>query len=71
MIVRSPALDEFEARYEREAFRDTTYEQALACFGALWDEARAVGADLGSDWLEDLTSDFAVGRALNGLPPAT
>lgn len=71
MIVPSPALAQLEARYQRDAFRDLTYEQALARFAALWAEALALGADLGADWREDLEADLAVARAVNGLPPAS
>lgn len=70
MVRASDCLAEFEAQYQREAFKDLTYEQALEQFTALWNEARALRPDLGQDWLEDLETDFAVARAVNGLPPA-
>ena len=70
MIEPSAALAEFEARYQRDAFRGLTYEQALARFAALWAGAVAIGADLQGDWREDLDADLAVARAVNGLPPA-
>ena len=47
MIGPSAAL---AARYQRDAFRDLTYEQALARFAALWAEAVALRADLQGDW---------------------
>ena len=71
MIEPSAALADLEARYQRDAFRGLTYEQALARFAALWAEAVAIGADLQGDWLEDLDADLAVARAVNGLPPAS
>lgn len=71
MVRSSDVLAAFEARYQREAFRGLTYEQALARFAALWAEARALNPDLGSDWLEDLAPDLAVARAVNGLPPGS
>ncbi|MFN2399796.1 MAG: hypothetical protein ABR543_14345 [Gemmatimonadaceae bacterium] len=69
MIRRTRRLDELEANYEREAFSSLSYEAALQRFAAMWAEARALNPDIGADWLEDLESDFAVARALNGLPP--
>ncbi|MBI1967253.1 MAG: hypothetical protein HYS40_04630 [Gemmatimonadetes bacterium] len=69
MIRSSAILEELEARYQREAFRDVTFPKALASFAALWAEARALRPDIGSDWLEDLEPDLAVARAVNGLPP--
>lgn len=69
MIQPSARLQEFEAQYQREAFKDLTYDEALERFAALWAEARALRSDLGLDWLADLDADFAVARAVNGLPP--
>ncbi len=69
MIRSSATLEELEARYAREAFRDLSYPQALARFAAFWAEARALRPDVGSDWLDDLAPDLAVARAVNGLPP--
>ncbi len=71
MINASRRLAEFEARYQREAYADRTYVEALARFAALWAEARALNPELGADWSHDLQADIAVARALNGLPPAT
>ncbi len=70
MIVSSRHLDEFEARYQREAFAALSYGEALARFAALWAEALVMRPDLGHDWQEDLEPDLAVARAINGLPPA-
>ena len=69
MIHPTPALAAFEARYQSEAFRDLSYEQALAVFATLWAQARALNPDLGADWREDLLPDLAIARALNGLSP--
>jgi hypothetical protein len=69
MIRSSATLEELEARYQREAFRDSSFPQALASFAALWAEACALHPDMGADWLEDLEPDLAVARAVNGLPP--
>lgn len=70
MIVSSKRLQEFEARYQREAFAGLSYEEALARFAALWAAARVIRPDLGDGWREDLEADLAVARAVNGLPPA-
>ena len=67
MIRRPKRLEEFERRYQRDAFRDITYEEALRIFTALWMEADRM--DFGLDWREDLEADLAVARAVNGLPP--
>lgn len=71
MIRDCQRLRDFEARYRREAFRNLTYEEALAIFEALWIEARKLNPDFGDDWREDLEADFALARVLNGLPPAS
>ncbi len=69
MIESSRRLDDFEAAYQRTAYADLTYQEALARFAALWAEARALNPRLDEDWLEDLAADLAVARAVNGLPP--
>ena len=71
MIVSSKRLEEFEARYQREAFANLSYQEALARFAALWAEARLIRPDLGQEWREDLEADLAVARAINGLSPTT
>jgi hypothetical protein len=71
MIEPSRRLDDVEAAYQRTAFADLTYEQALARVAALWAEARALNPAPDADWAEDLAPDLAVARAVNGLPPRT
>ncbi|MDQ3698873.1 MAG: hypothetical protein M3373_12760 [Gemmatimonadota bacterium] len=71
MIVSSKRLDEFEERYQRDAFTELSYADALARFAALWAAARVIRPDLGQDWRPDLEADLAVARAVNGLPPAS
>jgi len=71
MIESSRPLDDFEADYERTAYADLSYADALARFAALWSEARALNPSLGDDWAEDLAPDLAIARAVNGLPPRT
>jgi hypothetical protein len=70
MIESSRPLDEFEAEYQRTAFADLRYADALARFAAPWSEARALNPSLGDDWADDLAPDLAVARAVNGLPPS-
>ena len=71
MIRSISRVRELEAGFQRDANRDLTYEEALQTFAALWAEARELNPTFGSDWLEDLKPDFAVARAVNGLPPAS
>lgn len=71
MINATRRFSDFEARYGREAFRELSYDAALAFFAALWAEARALDPGLGSDWQADLAADLAMARAVNGLPPTT
>ena len=69
-MIRDPhRLAEFEARDVRLLGRERSFDDALAVFAALWDEARALNPDFGTDWQSDLASDFEIARALNGLPP--
>ena len=72
MIQPTRRLAEFEARYGREAYRDVSYADALTLFAALWAEARALpgAATDHTDWWTDLEPDFAIARAVNGLPPS-
>lgn len=62
-------MSELEARDQREAYGNLTYAEALGRFASLWAEACALNPDIGLDWREDLASDFAVARAINGYPP--
>jgi hypothetical protein len=50
--------------------RGRTYRDALAVYAALWEHARRLNPDVGSDWLSDVQADIAIARALRGLPPA-
>ena len=69
MLQATKRLAELEARYQRETFRDLTFEDALGIFTGLWNEARELNSEFGLDWEEDLEADLAVARAVNGLPP--
>lgn len=69
MLKPTRELRELEARSEGESVATLSYQDALGRFAAMWSHARALRPDLGADWLDDLESDFAIARALNGLPP--
>lgn len=71
MIRPGGRLAALEARYGREAFRNLSYAEALETFAALWAEACALSPQTraGADWRDDLASDLAIARAVNGLPP--
>lgn len=69
MLNPSPMFRQFERRYDREALRGDSYPAALSRFAALWAHARNLNPDLGLEWAQDLASDRAIARAVNGLPP--
>jgi hypothetical protein len=69
MLRRPERLDQIDRRHEREVYHGLTFEEALERFAALWVHARRLRPDLGSDWRDDLDSDIAIARAVNGLPP--
>jgi len=68
MIAFTDRLAAFERRYQQEAYASRTYADNLASFTALWQQAQRLNPDLGADWLDDLESDRAIARALNGIP---
>ena len=69
MLNPSERLRELEASYEAEAYGTMGYHEALQRFTALWVEAQKLNPDFAEDWEEDIKSDLAIARALNGLPP--
>jgi hypothetical protein len=69
MVNPSSLLLQFERRYAREAWQGESFSDALLRFEALWSYARHLNPALGRDWAEDLASDRAIARAVNGLPP--
>jgi hypothetical protein len=69
VIRRTPLLDQFERDYARTRRETATFSRALETFEALWIEARALNSDFPGPWEADLAPDFAVARAINGLPP--
>jgi hypothetical protein len=68
MLRHSPKLDEIDRRHARERLGERTYAEALEVFAALWCEAIALNPDFPGDWRQDLAPDFAIARAVNGLP---
>lgn len=70
MLERTAALDALDRRWERTAYHELSFSEALARFSALWQEAGILGNRPGEGWRDDLESDLAVARAVNGLPPA-
>lgn len=70
MLNPGEAWRAFERSDEAAVYGRLSYGEALERFERLWRHAREMNAELGSDWLEDLAGDFAVARAVNGLPPA-
>jgi hypothetical protein len=69
MIRSTPELEQFERDYARRRARTATFAAALAVFEGLWIEARTLNPDFPGPWESDLDADFAVARAINGLPP--
>ena len=67
MIRSTPELLDLERRIARD--RAVTYDRALEIFEALWREALVLNPGFNGTRNMDLTADFAVARALNGLPP--
>ena len=70
MVTDPQALADLEARLARTADAGMTHLQALAWYEGALAEVRQLWPDFDADWLEDLESDFAIARAVNGLPPA-
>jgi len=69
-MIRNPErLARFEAEDARRRFAGLAHPEALAWFEALWSEAAALSPDFPGDWRTDLEGDFAIARAINGLPP--
>lgn len=70
MLERTERLQALDRRWERRAYREMDYSQALARFAALWDESLRLHGEPGRSWREDLEADLAIARAVNGLPPS-
>lgn len=69
MIENPERLARFERIDARWRFASFTHADALAWFEALWAEAAALNPGFPGDWRVALESDFAIARAINGLPP--
>lgn len=70
MLKNPDRLARFEQADNRRRFRSMSYSEALRLFESLWAEATVLGMELPGDWRADLESDFAIARAINGLPPS-
>jgi hypothetical protein len=70
VIADPSAVADLEAGLARTAATQMTFAQALAWFEGALVEVRALCPGFDADWMEDLESDFAIARAVNGLPPA-
>ena len=66
----TPRLQSLDRRWEREAFGELDFADALARFESLWREAQELGVVPGTRWEGGLEPDLAMARALNDLPPA-
>lgn len=71
MLNPSPRLRRLEAEDERACWNARSFEVTLTRYAALWAHARRINPDLGADWADDLAADFAVARAVNGLPASS
>jgi len=69
MLNNPERVAEFERRDARRRYADMSFEEALGLFEALWAQAAALNPDFPGDWREDLGGDYAIARAINGLPP--
>jgi hypothetical protein len=70
MIRHTRSLEDIQRRYAREVLARRTYPEAVAVFEALWRQALLLNPEFPGDWHEDIASDLAVARAVNGLAPA-
>lgn len=70
MIAQTEQLRALDLRWERRAYYDMSFHEALARFTALWTEARVLREDPGTQWRVDLASDLAIARAVNDPPPS-
>ncbi len=71
MLNNPQRVARFERYDNRRRFGDMTFAEALGFFEALWAEAVVLDPEFPGDWRTGLDSDFAVARAINGLPPSS
>lgn len=70
-MIRNPdAVAAFEREYALQHLRHMDYLTALGIFTGLWLEARQLHPGFTQEWQAGLDADFAIARAVNGLPPA-
>jgi hypothetical protein len=70
MLRGQERIRDVERQHARNRLGGMTYQEALAIFSALWQEAHTINPGYESEWLVDIAPDLAVARAVNGLPPA-
>lgn len=69
MIRNESRLRQVHLRWEREAYYDLSFVEALGIYARLWQQAIQLNPDPIAGWREDLASDLAIARAINGLSP--
>lgn len=69
MLKNPERVGRFERSDARRRLRGMSYEDALALFEALWAEAASLDPAFPRRWHSSFESDFAIARAINGLPP--
>ena len=69
MLKNPERMARFERDDTRRRFSDMPFAEALALFESLWAHSVTLGYEDRRDWRTDLESDFAIARAINGLPP--
>ena len=69
-MIRNPdRLRRLDVRWEREAYADLSFTEALEIYAELWRHALRLNPDPLAGWRHDLVPDLAIARAVNGLPP--
>lgn len=68
MLNPTRGLVELNAADAEAVIYRRSYHEALDIVLQLWDEAKALNPDIGSDWRNDVEVDIAVARTLNARP---
>jgi hypothetical protein len=69
VVIKSPlVVQALEDADRKAAAQSLTYYQSLDVFLALWEEARLLNPNMGTDWLQDVQCDIEVARTLNARP---
>jgi hypothetical protein len=67
VIRHTEKLAQFERWYSATHVASRSFDDALAIFAALWDEACQLAPQMPTDWREDIQADIELARVLNGL----